>query len=334
MEVELGGSGSCVTKDFVELFVLVGKSTAKVKENQTSQPNHCIVRTTLLSQFFASIAESFFKRKITATMRFASSTTVALLAGASCVESFSVQPSLTRVRQGASFSRGMAASSQTDFDSILGEGSSYREAANTIRTTRRSDSSSSPVIRVPDGSPAATVTLASSVAAADVFGDDLALEDEMAIDALMEEELANENPLMNNEILKRQHDKKVQKEEFKSAGGVMRYVKNPLLLVKGKDFSDITITIIIPAIASFYVLKKGAGIVQTKLTAKAQNLLHSCCDEIRYHTGDMELISRIYGDFKKKLWFHGAPSFIATEILTEFCAVYPAHQPITAASIE
>mmetsp|Transcript_30541 Transcript_30541/g.64349 ORF Transcript_30541/g.64349 Transcript_30541/m.64349 type:complete len:501 (+) Transcript_30541:108-1610(+) len=269
-------------------------------------------------------------------MKFASTTTTALLIGAAAVESFSVQPPLARAPIIGSFSRGLAGSSQNDFEFILGEGSSYSEAVKSLRNSRRSSSASTPVIHAPDNSPVATVTLTSSVTASDVFGDDVALEDEVAAmdDLMLEEEMGDQNPLLNNEILKRQHEKKMKKEEFKSAGGVLRYVKNPYLLVKGKDFADVAITVVIPAIAISIALKKGASFVSTKLNDKATDTIAACCNELRYHVGDFETIDRVYKDFSKKLWFHGAPSYIGTEILTEFCKVYPEKVKMSAASIK
>jgi len=253
------------------------------------------------------------------------------------VESFSIQSSISRVRQPAPFSRRMASSSESnDFDSILGEGSSYQEAASALQ-----NAASSPVIRVPDGSPAATVTLTSSVAApADIYGDDLdlGLEDDVVMDdglmaeGLMEEEVASD-PLLNNEILKRQHEKKLKKEERKAAGGVMRYVKNPLLLVKGKDFSDVTITILIPAFVSYLALKKLSQIGFGKLSDKAEELYEQAAGEIAYHVGDYEEMEATYKDYKKKLWFNGAPSYINSELVKRLAVAYSTQVSVTPKSV-
>jgi len=262
-------------------------------------------------------------------MKLSSSAVAALVAGASFVESFSIQSSVCRARQPALFSRRMAASSENnDFDSILGEGSSYQEAASALQNA--ASSSSSPVIRVPDGSPAATVTLTSSVAAADIYGDDLALEDEAG---LMEEEAAASDPLLNNEILKRQHEKSLKKAQSKAAGGAMRYVKNPLLLVKGKDFSDVTLTILIPAFVSYLALKKVSGIAFGKLGVKADELYQQAAADITYHVGDYEEMEATYKDYKKKLWFNGAPSYINSELLKRLAVAYCTKVSITPKSV-
>jgi len=249
------------------------------------------------------------------------------------VESFSIQSSVPRVRQPAPFSQRMATSSESnDFDSILGEGPSYREAAAELKND--ASSSSAPVIRVPDGSPAATVTLTSSVAAADIYGDDFALEDEVAAeDGLIEEESAVPDPLFNNEILKRQHEKKLKREQRKASGGVMRYVKNPLLLVKGKDFSDVTITILIPAFVSYLALRKVSGIVFGKLGVKAEELYVQAAGEIAYHVGDYEEMEATYKDYKKKLWFNGAPSYINSELVKRLAVSFATQVSITPKSV-
>lgn len=268
-------------------------------------------------------------------MKFSSSGTAALLVGGSLVESFSVRSSsVCHVRKPATFSRHMAATSEGgDFDSILGEGSAYQEAASALQNS----ASTSPVIRVPDGSPAATVTLTSSVAASDVFGDDLDLEDEfgaLADGAPIEEEAAAaDDPLLNNEILKRQHNKKLKKEQSKAAGGMMRYVKNPLLLVKGKDFSDITITLIIPAVVAYVALKKVAGLGFGKLGDKAEELYEQAAVDIAYHVGDYEEMEATYKDYRKKLWFNGAPSYINSQLVKRLAVSYAKQVNVTPKSV-
>jgi len=231
----------------------------------------------------------------------------------------------------------MASSSGSDFDSILGEGASYIESANILRqerTSRRTSSSSSPVIRVPDGSPAATVTLTSSITAEEIYGDDLTLEDDRiaSVEGSVEEEVTYD-PLMNNEILKRQHEKKLKREQRKAAGGIMRYVKNPLLLVKGKDFSDVTLTILIPAFVSYLVLKKASEIGFGKLGEVAEDLYERAANEIAYHSGDYEEMELAYKDYKKKLWFNGAPNYVRDEILKRFAAVYCKKENISPKSV-
>eukprot|EP00571_Detonula_confervacea_P013169 CAMPEP_0172310368 /NCGR_PEP_ID=MMETSP1058-20130122/11442_1 /TAXON_ID=83371 /ORGANISM="Detonula confervacea, Strain CCMP 353" /LENGTH=507 /DNA_ID=CAMNT_0013023165 /DNA_START=83 /DNA_END=1606 /DNA_ORIENTATION=+ len=255
--------------------------------------------------------------------------TAALLAGVSFVDSFSIQSSVCRVRQSAPFSMRMATSAD-DFDSILGEGSSYQEAASALQNAV--SSSSSPVIRVPDGSPAASVTMTSSVAASDIYGDDLDLEDEVE-GGLFEEEAVDANPLMNNQILKRQHEKNLKKEQRKASGGVMRYVKNPLLLVKGKDFSDITLTVLIPAFVTFLALKKVSTLGFGKLAEKADGLYDQAASEITYHVGDYEQMEATYKDYKKKLWFNGAPSYINSELLKRLAAAYCTQVSVTPMSV-
>ena len=108
--------------------------------------------------------------------------------------------------------------------------------------------------------------------------------------------------LLNNEILKRQHEKKLKREQRKAAGGMMRYVKNPLLLVKGKDFSDVTLTILIPAFVTYLGVKKVAQIGFGKLGEKADDLYEQAAGEIAYHVGDYEEMEATYKDYKKKSW--------------------------------
>ena len=272
-------------------------------------------------------------------MRYSSSSMIAallLLAGAaSLVESFSIiQSSIASVpvRLTVSSTKRMMATTPMkssdgdyDFDSILGEGSSYQNAASVLRNAAASSSSSSPVIRVPDGSPAATVTLASSIASSstDIYGDDFGLEDlEGAGIVSGEEEAVTTDPLLNNEILKRQHAKKLKREQTKASGGMMRYVKNPLLLVKGKDFADVTITILIPAFVSYLALKKVSEIAFGKLGEKADALYEKAAKDITYHVGDYESMEATYKDYKKKLWFNGAPSYINAQLIKRIAVAY------------
>jgi len=259
-------------------------------------------------------------------MKFHSLATAALIIGPSAVEAFVINSSRARMS-----SMSIAASSDVDFDSILGEGSSYESAANELK----SNDSSAPVIRVPDGSPAASVTMASAVAS-DLYGDDLALEDDISAEegGFMEEAAVSaSDPLLNNEILKRQHDKKVKKEQRKAAGGMMRYVKNPLLLVKGKDFSDVTLTILIPAFVSFLAIRKVAGIGFGKMNVKADDLYERAASEIAYHVGDYEEMEATYKDYRKKLWFVGAPSYINSEIVKRLAVAYCREVSVTPKSV-
>lgn len=264
-------------------------------------------------------------------MKFTSIATAALLAGSSAVESFVINSSRARM------TTPMAKSSDIDFDSILGEGASFESAANELKSD-----SSAPVIRVPDGSPAATVTMASAVASPDIYGDDLALEDDIdeqltsaAEGGLMmeEQEVSAADPLLNNEILKRQHEKKMKREQRKAAGGMMRYVKNPLLLVKGKDFSDVTLTILIPAFVSFLAIKKVSGIGFGKLNEKADDLYERAASEIAYHVGDYEEMEATYKDYKKKLWFNGAPSYINSQLVKRLAVAYCREVSVTPKSV-
>lgn len=232
-------------------------------------------------------------------------------------------------------------SSDYEFESILGEGSSYRDSARLMKnavvssSASSSSSSSSPVIRVPDGSPAATVTLASTaaVSSSDIYGDDLLFEGEGIEE--QEEADVNVNPLLNNEILKRQHEKKLKREERRASGdsGMMRYVKNPLLLVKGKDFSDITITILIPAFVSYLALKKVSEIGFGKLGDKADALYDKAAADITYHVGDFEAMESTYKDYKKKLWFNGAPSYINSQLVKRLAVSYCTNISISPKSI-
>eukprot|EP00985_Skeletonema_marinoi_P022133 scaffold13941_cov105-Skeletonema_marinoi.AAC.3 len=259
-------------------------------------------------------------------MKFHSLATAALIIGPSAVEAFVINSSRARMS-----SMSIAASSDVDFDSILGEGSSYESAANELK----SNDSSAPVIRVPDGSPAASVTMASAVAS-DLYGDDLALEDDISAEegGFMEEAAVSaSDPLLNNEILKRQHNKKVKKEQRKAAGGMMRYVKNPLLLVKGKDFSDVTLTILIPAFVSFLAIRKVAGIGFGKMNVKADDLYERAASEIAYHVGDYEEMEATYKDYRKKLWFVGAPSYINSEIVKRLAVAYCREVSVTPKSV-
>ena len=260
------------------------------------------------------------------TMKFHSLATAALIIGPSAVEAFVINSSRARMS-----SMSIAASSDVDFDSILGEGSSFESAANELK----SNDSSAPVIRVPDGSPAASVTMASAVAS-DLYGDDLALEDDISAEegGFMEEAAVSaSDPLLNNEILKRQHDKKVKKAQQKAAGGMMRYVKNPLLLVKGKDFSDVTLTILIPAFVSFLAIRKVAGIGFGKMNVKADDLYERAASEIAYHVGDYEEMEATYKDYRKKLWFVGAPSYINSELVKRLAIAYCREVSVTPKSV-
>lgn len=260
-------------------------------------------------------------------MKFHSLAAAALIVVPSIIEAFVINSSRARMS-----SMRIAASSDVDFDSILGEGSSFGNAANALK----SNDSSAPVIRVPDGSPAATVTMASAVAS-DVYGDDLALEDDdiSSDEGGFTEEAAvsASDPLLNNEILKRQHEKKMKMEQRKAAGGMMRYVKNPLLLVKGKDFSDVTLTILIPAFVSFLAIRKVADIGFGKLGVKADELYERAASEIAYHVGDYEEMEATYKDYRKKLWFNGAPSYINSQLVKRLAVAYCREVSVTPKSV-
>jgi rubredoxin len=184
--------------------------------------------------------------------------------------------------------------------------------------------------------------MASAVASPDIYGDDLALEDDIdeqltsaAEGGLMmeEQEVSAADPLLNNEILKRQHEKKMKREQRKAAGGMMRYVKNPLLLVKGKDFSDVTLTILIPAFVSFLAIRKVSGIGFGKLNEKADDLYERAASEIAYHVGDYEEMEATYKDYKKKLWFNGAPSYINSELVKRLAVAYCREVSVTPKSV-
>lgn len=260
--------------------------------------------------------------------------TVAVLsAGISAADAFSPPSAVPRLRPSTPFSGRRATSFDTnDFDAVLGEGAAYQEAASALQSA--ASSSSSPVIRVPDGSPAATVTLASAVAAADIYGDDLdlALEEEgFGEGGLIAEEAAAPDPLMNNNILRRQAEKKAKRSETRSV--VMRYVKNPLLLVKGKDFSDITLTILIPTFVAFLVAKKVSGLALGKMGIKADELYEQAAIDIAYHVGDYEEMEATYKEYKKKLWFEGAPNYINSELVKRLAVAYCTNVSVTPKSV-
>lgn len=230
------------------------------------------------------------------------------LAGASSARAFSIRSALPGIRKST-----LVKAAGDEFDSILGEGSTYLEAANSF-----SRKSSMPVVRVPDGSTAATVTLVSSVAAPaeDLLDDNLGLEDDLLGDAIEQaaEEVSVDNPLLNNEILKRQHEKALKKEQFKASGGVMKYVKNPYLLIKGKDFSDITITVFIPAVLSFVALRKVGEVVGGKLNEIANNNYQDTASKMAYHAGDIEEMETLYKECMKKNWFEGSATYKGPEL--------------------
>jgi hypothetical protein len=113
----------------------------------------------------------------------------------------------------------------------------------------------------------------------------------------------------------------------------MRYVKNPLLLVKGKDFSDITITVLIPAFVSYLALRKVAEIGFGRLGEKAEALYDKAAADITNNVGDFGAMERIYKDYKKKLWFNGAPSYIDSQILKRLAVAYCTTISVTPASV-
>lgn len=246
-------------------------------------------------------------------MKISSSAAAALLAGATFAEAFSIQSAVPRIRQST-----LLKAAVDEFDSILGEGSSYVKAANSF-----SRKSSSPIVRVPDGSLVATVTLASSVAAPaeELLGDDLGLEDDLglgdlesAIGETAEEISVDDNPLLKNEILKRQHEKALKKQQFKESGGVMKYVKNPYLLIKGKDFSDITVTVIIPATLTVLALRKVGEVVGGKLNDVAENNYQVTASKMAFHAGDIEEMQLLFNECMKKNWFQGANTYKGPEL--------------------
>jgi len=249
------------------------------------------------------------------------------------VESFSVQSSVPHIRQPMLLSGRMAKFCESnDFESVLGEGASYREAASALQNA--ASSSSFPVIRVPDGSPTATVTLTSAVGAAGIYGEDLdlALEDSgFGEEGLIEEKAVADDPLLNNSVLRRQHEKKLKREQ--SRGAIMRCVKNPLLLVKGKDFSDLTLTVLIPAFVTYLALKKLGEIGFGKLGEKADDLYEQAAVDIAYHVGDYEEMEATYKDYRKKLWFNGAPSYINSEIVKRLAVTYCTNVSVSPKSV-
>jgi len=261
-------------------------------------------------------------------MKFSSGIAVSLLAGSSSrgVVSFSIHSTARKTAGGFPKTSTLAASTSrnNDFESILGEGSSYQEAAKSLQNAV--SSSSSPVIRVPDGSPAATVTLASAVAASDVYGDDLDLEEDPAgfsMDGgLVEQEEVDVayDPLKNNAILRRQHDNKLKRQQ--KTAGIMKYVKNPYLLVKDKDFADITITVLLPGFLTFLAVRQLSRVSIGKMDKKANELYEEAALDITALVGNFDEIEATYNDYKKKLFFNGAPSYIATELIKRLAIPY------------
>ncbi|EJK67318.1 hypothetical protein THAOC_11667 [Thalassiosira oceanica] len=264
-------------------------------------------------------------------MKFSSGIAASLLAGSSScgvVSSFSFHSTARKPARGF-FSKTTTLAASTsrndDFESILGEGSRYQEAAKSLQNAV-SSSSSSPVIRVPDGSPAATVTLASAVAASDVYGDDLALEEgpaDFSIDGgLIEQEEVDVayDPLKNNAILRRQHDNKLKRQQ--KTAGIMKYVKNPYLLVKDKDFADVTITVLLPGFLTFLAVRQLSRVSIGKMDRKANELYEQGALDITALVGNFDEIEATYNDYKKKLFFNGAPSYIATEFIKRLAIPY------------
>lgn len=113
----------------------------------------------------------------------------------------------------------------------------------------------------------------------------------------------------------------------------MRCVKNPLLLVKGKDFSDLTLTVLIPAFVTYLALKKLGEIGFGKLGEKADDLYEQAAADIAYHVGDYEEMEATYKDYKKKLWFNGAPSYINSELVKRLAVTYCNNVSITPKSV-
>lgn len=262
-------------------------------------------------------------------MKFSSGIAASLLAGSSScgvVSSFSFH-SARKTARGFSKTRTIVASASRndDFESILGEGSRYQEAAKSLQNAV-SSSSASPVIRVPDGSPAATVTLASAVAASDVYGEDLALEEspaDFSIDGgLVEQEEVDVayDPLKNNAILRRQHDNKLKRQQ--KTAGIMKYVKNPYLLVKDKDFADVTITVLLPGFLTFLAVRQLSRVSIGKMDRKANELYEQGALDITALVGNFDEIEATYNDYKKRLFFNGAPSYIATEFIKRLAIPY------------
>jgi len=126
-------------------------------------------------------------------------------------------------------------------------------------------------------------------------------------------------------------EKKMKRQQSRSA--VMRYVKNPLLLVKGKDFSDITLTILIPAFVTFLVIRKVGGIGLGKLGGKADELYEQAAVEIAYHVGDYEEMEASYKKYKRKLWFNGAPSYINSQLVKQLAVAYCTNVVLTPKSV-
>lgn len=113
----------------------------------------------------------------------------------------------------------------------------------------------------------------------------------------------------------------------------MRCVKNPLLLVKGKDFSDLTLTVLIPAFVTYLALKKLGEIGFGKLGEKADDLYEQAAADIAYHVGDYEEMEATYKDYRKKLWFNGAPSYINSEIVKRLAVTYCTNVSVTPKSV-
>ena len=196
-----------------------------------------------------------------------------------------------------------------EFDYLLGEGTST--ASNQAKLSSSSNSvETKNMIRLPDTSAAATVTLASSVTYDQVAGTEESATDEedvfgdgsasMPLSAVSEQQ-AITDPRMA-ELIRTQEKRAAMKSQPVSRPPMKTQMQN---FLKGKDFGEIFFTVLVPVIGGYYFTKEAYARLSTRVGTKKEETLEDYANEMIYHDGDFDEMKLAHSDYGKRLAFMG-----------------------------
>ena len=190
-----------------------------------------------------------------------------------------------------SFAKNSALRATSEFDYLLGEGTTQAVIKKTVAV----DIDTKKIISLPDSSAAATLT--SSV----TFDEASGAEADLYSDGMGAAEEETKYPLIAEII---------RKEQAQVAMKSQPVQKTPLSVsvlnfLKGKDFGEIFFTVLVPVIGCYYFSKKAYSNVVTRVDGKAEETLDDYANEMIYHDGDFEEMKLAHADYSKKLVFLG-----------------------------
>jgi len=165
-----------------------------------------------------------------------------------------------------SFTRRTSLRMSSEFDSILGEG-----------TGSLPPSEQKSIIGLPDSSEAATMEMSSeeSFEPAEFEGSD--------------------------KFLRKKEQRQVETQPAERSS-ILKATKNYL---QGKDIGELFFFAFVPAMATYWLGKKGYDIASTRINTNGEELLDSYANEMIYHDGDIEEMRLCNSDYTKKLMWMG-----------------------------